>query len=108
TIPIPGVQPRGVAMTNNNGGQGPQFVYVTQFLSQPTASGGRGTDKGSEGKVFVLSSGDLTQIQGVIALAAQPTGFAADRTKFGGTDADGTFAYPNQLQSVVLKNGRGY
>ena len=40
SIPIPGVQPRGVAITNNNGGQGPQFVYVTQFFSQPTASGG--------------------------------------------------------------------
>lgn len=108
TIAIPGVQPRGVAVTNNNGGQGPQFVYVTQFLSQPTASGGVGTDKGSEGKVFVLSTTDDTQIQGVITLAAHDTGFAADRTKFGGTATDPTFAYPNQLQSIVLKNGRGY
>ena len=108
TITIPGVQPRGVAITNNNGGQGAQFVYVTQFLSQPTASGRPGQDQGSEGKVFVLSTADLTQIQGVIVLAAQATGFAADRTKFGGTEADPTFAYPNQLQSIVLKNGRGY
>src|SRR5690606_18795453 len=63
TISIPGVQPRGVAITNNNGGQGQQFVYVTQFLSQPTASGGPGLDRGSEGKVFVLSTEDDTQIQ---------------------------------------------
>ena len=56
----------------------------------------------------MLSTADLTQIQGVIVLSAQATGFAADRTKFGGTDADPTFAYPNQLQSIVLKNGRGY
>lgn len=108
TVAIPGVQPRGVAITNNNGGQGPQFVYVTQFLSQPTAGGGPGLDQGSEGKVFVLSTADLTQIQGVIVLAAQATGFAANRTAFGGTEADPTFAYPNQLQSIVLKNGRGY
>ena len=108
TISIPGVQPRGVAITNNNGGQGPQFVYVTQFLSQPTASGGPGRDQGSEGKVFVISTADDTQIQGVITLAAHDTGFAADRTKFGGTDKDPTFAYPNQMQSIVLKNGRGY
>jgi YVTN family beta-propeller protein len=108
TIPIPGVQPRGVAITNNNGGTGPQFVYITQFLSQPTASGGPGLDQGSEGKVFVLSTADDTQIQGVITLAAHATGFAANRTAFGGTEADATFAYPNQMQAIVLKNGRGY
>lgn len=108
TINIPGVQPRGIAITNNNGGTGQQFIYVTQFLSQPTASGGPGLDQGSEGKVFVLSTTDDAQIQGVITLAAHDTGFAADRTAFGGTNADPTFAYPNQLQSIVLKNGRGY
>jgi YVTN family beta-propeller protein len=108
TINIPGVQPRGVAITNNDGGQGSQFVYVTQFLSQPTASGGPALDQGSEGKVFVLSTADDTQIQGVISLSAHETGFAANRAAFGGTDADPTFAYPNQLQAIVLKNGRGY
>ena len=108
TIPIPGVQPRGVAITNNNGGQGAQFVYVTQFLSQPTAAGKPGQDQGSEGKIFVLSTADNAQIQGVISLSAHDTGFTADRTKFGGTENDPTFAYPNQLQSIVLKNGRGY
>ena len=35
---------------------------------QPAAGGGPGTDRGSEGKVFVLSTADVTQIQGVIAL----------------------------------------
>jgi YVTN family beta-propeller protein len=108
TINIPGVQPRGVAITNNNGGTGQQFVYVTQFLSQPTASGAPGLDQGSEGKVFIISTTDDTQIQGVITLASHDTGFAADRTAFGGTDKDPTFAYPNQMQSIVLKNGRGY
>jgi YVTN family beta-propeller protein len=108
TIPIPGVQPRGMAITNNNGGQGQQFVYVTQFLSQPTASGGPMQDQGSEGKVFILSTTDDAQIQGAITLSAHETSFAADRTKFGGGEADATFAYPNQLQAIVLKNGRGY
>ncbi|HNM35519.1 MAG TPA: YncE family protein, partial [Anaerolineales bacterium] len=108
TINIPGVQPRGVAITNNNGGTGQQFVYVTQFLSQPTASGGPGLDQGSEGKVFVISTTDDAQIQGVITLGAHDTGFTADRTAFGGTDKEPTFAYPNQMQSIILKNGRGY
>jgi YVTN family beta-propeller protein len=108
TIAIQGVQPRGVAITNNNGGQGPQFVYVTQYLSQPTASGGPGRDQGSEGKVFVISTTDDTQIQGVITLAAHDTGFTADRTAFGGTSSDPTFAYPNQLNTIALKSGHGY
>lgn len=107
-ILIPGVQPRGIAITNENGGQGPQQVLVTQFLSQPTANGGPGLDKGSEGKVFVISTADLSKVQGVVTLAAHETGFAADRTAFGGTLTDTTFAYPNQLQSVVIKNGRAY
>jgi YVTN family beta-propeller protein len=108
TIAVPGIQPRGVAITNNNGGQGQQFVYVTQYLSQPTASGGSALDQGSEGRVFVLSTTDDAQIQGVITLSAHATGFAANRTAFGGGEADPTFAYPNQLQAIVLKNGRGY
>ena len=107
-ILIPGVQPRGIAISNNNGGQGPQLVYVTQVLSQPTATGGPGQDQGSQGKVFIISTADLSKIQGVITLAAHNSGFAADRKAFGGTLTDTTFAYPNQLQSVVLKDGHGY
>ena len=108
TIAIPGIQPRGIAITNNEGGQGQQFVYVTQFLSQPTPSGSPGQDQGTEGKVFVLSTTDDNQIQGVITLSAHETGFAANRTAFGGAETEPTFAYPNQLQAIVLKNGRGY
>jgi YVTN family beta-propeller protein len=108
TILLPGVQPRGVAVTNDSGGQGPQHVFVTQYLSQPTVSGGPGLDQGSEGKVFVISTADDTHVQGVITLAAQDTSFAADRTAFGGTAADPTFAYPNQLNTITLKNGHGY
>jgi len=107
-ILIPGVQPRGLAITNNNGGQGAQLVFVTQFLSQPTANGGPGLDQGSEGKVFVISTDDLSKIKGVVTLAAHDTGFTADRTAFGGTAKDPTFAYPNQLQSVVIKGGHAY
>lgn len=108
TISIPGIRPHGVAITNNNAGAGPEFVYVTQFFSQPSPSGGPGLDKGSEGKVFVLSTADDSQIQGVITLSAHETGFTADRTKFGETEAEPTFAFPNQLQAIALKNGRGY
>jgi YVTN family beta-propeller protein len=107
-ILMPGVQPRGIAITHNNAGQGPQLIFVTQFLSQPTASGGPGLDQGSQGKVFMISTADLSKVQDVISLAAHDTGFGADRTAFGGTLTDATVAYPNQLQSVVLKDGHTY
>jgi YVTN family beta-propeller protein len=108
TIDLPVVEPRGVAITNNNSGVGPQFVYVTQFLSQVSANGKEMSDTGKEGKVLVLSTSDDKNISGTIILAAHDTGFTADRTVFGGTATDATSAFPNQLQSVVLKNGKGY
>jgi YVTN family beta-propeller protein len=112
TIPVPGVQPRGIAITNKavagEAAHPAELVYVTQFLSQPTAGGQPGQDRGSEGKIFVIATDDDAAVQAVILLSAHETGFAADRTAFGGTAADPTFAYPNQMQSIVLKNGRGY
>ena len=108
TISLPVVEPRGVAITANNGGVGPQFVYITQFLSQASPNGGEMSDTGKEGKVLVLSTTDDKNIQGTIVLAPHDTGFPADRTAFGGSATDATSAFPNQLQSIVLKNGKGY
>ena len=108
TLSLPVVEPRGVAITANNGGVGPQFVYITQFLSQVSPNGKEMNDTGKEGKVLVLSTADDKNIQGTIVLAPHDTGFTADRTVFGGTATDATSAFPNQLQSVVLKNGKGY
>ncbi|TMC57885.1 MAG: hypothetical protein E6J26_05715 [Chloroflexi bacterium] len=108
TIKLPIVGPRAVAITANNNGAGPQFVYVTQFLSQEAANGKEMNDSGKEGKVIVLSTADDQNIQGTIILAPHDTGFTADRSAFGGTATDPTSAFPNQMQSVVLKNGKGY
>ena len=74
-----------MAITANNGGVGPQFVYVTQFLSQVSPNGKEMNDTGKEGKVLVLSTTDDKNIQGTIILAAHDTGFTADRSVFGGT-----------------------
>ena len=107
-LKVPIVQPRGIAITANNGGVGPQFVYVTQFLSQVSANGKEMSDTGKEGKVVVLSTSDDQNVQGTIILAPHETGFTADRTPFGGAAEEMTTAFPNQMQSVVLKNGKGY
>ena len=108
TINLPIVEPRGVAISANNGGARPQFVYVTQFLSQPSANGGEMSDTGKEGAVLVLSTADDNNSQGTISLAPHDTGFTADRRAFGGGATDATSAFPNQMQSIVLKNGKGY
>ncbi len=108
TIKVPIVEPRAVAITANNNGTGAQFVYVTQFLSQVSANGKEMNDTGKEGKVIVLSTSDDQNVSGTIILAPHDSGFTADRTVFGGTATDATSAFPNQIQSVVLKNGKGY
>ena len=108
TTNLPVIEPRGIAITANNNGVGSQFLYVTQFLSQRTANGAEMSDKGKEGKVLVISTSDNKTIAGTITLSAKDAGFAADRSAFGGGKTDPTFAYPNQLQWLVLKNGRGY
>ncbi|MEP7199163.1 MAG: beta-propeller fold lactonase family protein, partial [Chloroflexota bacterium] len=108
TISLPIVEPRAVAITANNGGVGAQFVYVTQFLSQVTPNGKEMNDTGKEAKVLVLSTSDDKNIQGTIVLAPHDTGFTVDRTAFGGKADEPTSAFPNQLQAITLKNGKGY
>src|SRR5206468_903618 len=100
-------QPRGLAVTADN-----SKLYVTRFLSFTKAGGRQGDDLGREGRVAVLdlntSSSDIAdyKVARVIPLAAQITGF-----KFPGLTnppAPDTFAFPNQLQSVVLRGKSAY
>jgi len=100
-------QPRGLAVTADN-----SKLYVTRFLSFTKAGGRQGDDLGKEGLVAVLdlntSSSDIAdyKVARVIPLAAQITGF-----KFPGLTnppAPDTFAFPNQLQSVVLRGESAY
>src|SRR5204863_2486628 len=91
-------QPRGLAVTADN-----TKLYVTRFLSFTKPGGRQGDDLGKEGLVAVLdidtSSVNINDIKParVIALVPQITGF-----KFPGL-TDDTSAFPNQLQSIVLR-----
>ena len=98
-------QPRGLAVTADN-----TKLYVTRFLSFTKPGGRQGDDLGREGLVAVLDiktdSKNISDYQPVrvIPLASQVTGF-----KFPGlTNAPNTFAFPNQLQSIVLRGDQGY
>jgi YVTN family beta-propeller protein len=98
-------QPRGLAVTQDN-----SKLYVTRFLSYTEdirAGGKQGSDEGKEGLACQLSinttSTTLTGYHPVlgIPLASQPTGFL---------DLAGnpTSAFPNQLQSIVIRGDQAY
>ena len=101
-------QPRGLAVTEDN-----SILYVTRFLSFTKGNNGRqGTDKGKEGAVCRLdintNSGQISDYQPVdlIRLRPRDTGFSIDST--GDGEPDKTFAFPNQLQSIVIRGGRAF
>jgi YVTN family beta-propeller protein len=100
-------QPRGLAVTADN-----TKLYVTRFLSFTKPGGRQGDDLGKEGRVAVLDINTLSPyisdyaVARTIALAPQVTGF-----KFPGLTnppAPDTFAFPNQLQSIVIRGDRAY
>lgn len=96
-------QPRGLAVTADN-----SKLYVTRFLSFARAGGRQADDFGREGLVAVLdintssTSINSYQVARTISLGPQITGF-----KFPGLTND-TAAFPNQLQSIVLRGETAY
>ncbi|OFX23834.1 MAG: hypothetical protein A2V77_15830 [Anaeromyxobacter sp. RBG_16_69_14] len=101
-------QPRGLAVTLDN-----TKLYVTRFLSFTKPGGQQGVDDGKEGLVCRIDidtrSTDIGDFQpaAAITLAHQKTGFRADTNNDGQEDAD-TFAYPNQLQTIVLRGDQAF
>jgi YVTN family beta-propeller protein len=100
-------QPRGLAVTQDN-----TRLYVTRFLSFTKSGGKQGADAGKEGAVCRLDINTASAAIGgyvpakLIKLAAKKTGFAIDSS--GDGTPDETTAFPNQLQSIVLRGDRGY
>src|SRR5882672_10328611 len=100
-------QPRGLSVTADN-----TRLYVTRFLSFTKAGGRQGDDNGKEGLVAVLDINTSSAVIGgyvvarTVALAPQITGF-----KFPGLTnppAPDTLAFPNQLQSIVIRGDQAY
>jgi YVTN family beta-propeller protein len=101
-------QPRGLAVTADN-----TRLYVTRFLSFTKAGGKQGDDNGKEGVVCRLNiDTNATTIAGytpsaAVSLASQITGFKFDSNADKIPDTD-TSAYPNQMQSVVIRGNSAY
>ncbi|MEO8426687.1 MAG: CHRD domain-containing protein [Verrucomicrobiota bacterium] len=96
-------QPRALAVTLDN-----TKLYVSRFFSFTKSGGQQGDDFGREGLVAVLdintSSSSISdyKVARTIALAPQITGF-----QFPNVTND-TAAFPNQLQSIVIRGDRAY
>lgn len=100
-------QPRGLAVSLDN-----SKLYVTRFLSYTKPGGRQGDDLGKEGVVAVLDINTASQsiadyhVARTVTLSPQVTGF-----KFPGLTnppAPDTLAFPNQMQSIVLRGDQGY
>jgi YVTN family beta-propeller protein len=102
-------QPRGLAVTRNN-----RKLFVTSFFSFTRPVGGRqGLDTGREGAVCHLNIRTKSRrIRSAarpasrVTLTPQITGFAIDSTGDGVPDA--TSAFPNQMQSIVIRGTNAY
>ena len=101
-------QPRGLAVSQNN-----TRLLVTRFLSFVGPPPDRqAADVGKEGAVCILTINTAAAAIGgyvpsrVVRLAARPSGFKIDST--GDGTPDNTQAFPNQLQSVVIRGNRAF
>ncbi len=101
-------QPRGLAVSADN-----TKLLVTRFISFVKIGGAQATDGGKEGLVcrFDVNSAGAdaaTTLSNPVPtkLAATVTGFKIDSN--GDTIPDDTSAYPNQMQSVVIRGTSAY
>lgn len=101
-------QPRGLAVDVGN-----DYLFVARFLSFTSEGGVQASDLGKEGIVCKIElPADVDTLPSVftpISLAPQITGFKFDSTvpPDGVLDTD-TSAYPNQMQSIVIRGAQAY
>jgi YVTN family beta-propeller protein len=100
-------QPRGLAVSKRN-----NRLLVTSFFSWTRPGGQQGTDQGREGVVCRLSVSSRSKrirsyrVRSKVVIGPQVTGFAVDATGDGVPDP--TSAFPNQMQSVVIRGNQAY
>ncbi|CAG0932336.1 hypothetical protein TFLX_02545 [Thermoflexales bacterium] len=91
-------QPRGLAVTADN-----TKLYVTRFLSFVTSTGTQATNNGKEGVVCRLDINTSSSTIGGSVTAFTPITLTARSSGFNGEPA-----YPNQLQSIVIRGEAAY
>src|SRR2546422_388362 len=114
TIRNVGVEPRGIAVTNNGDGDDlDETVYVTQFLALPIPGRIDGADDAKKGLVTVIRTSDDTVVGSVDLNPIADTGFKAAgdalaRIPPGPAFVFTTGAYPNQLNNIAVRGNFAY
>ncbi len=100
-------QPRGLAVTKNN-----KRLLVTSFFSWTLPGGAQASDVGRAGVVCRLGVSSTSKkirkyrVQSKVSIGPQVTGFTVDATGDGVPDP--TSAFPNQMQSIVVRGNQAY
>ena len=108
TILNVGVEPRGIAISNNgDDDDNDERVYVTQFLASANPTGTDGSDNAKSGQVTVISTATDAVIGTVSLNPMADTGFRANgdalsRIPPGTSFVFQTGAYPNQLNNIAI------
>ena len=113
TIPDVGIEPRGIAITNNGGADSLETIFITQFLALPAPGKQDGSDDAKTGRVTIIS-GATDTVTGTITLnPLADTGFKAAGDALGriappASPAPEDFkfvtgAYPNQLNNIAIR-----
>jgi DNA-binding beta-propeller fold protein YncE len=95
-------QPRGLAVTEDN-----TRLYVARFFSFTKEGGTQASDVGKEGIVCQLNINTASTAIGGYTVA-QPVALQPRETGFNNPAGAATSAYPNQLQSIVVRGNQAY
>jgi YVTN family beta-propeller protein len=116
TIDHVGLEPRGVAITSDGDDNGnDERVFVTQFLGVDVPGVLIGRDDYKEGRVTVIAVKKDEVIGEVVLHPIANTGFSSNGSVLNHVAATNpptftftTGAFPNQLNSIVIKGDRAY
>jgi YVTN family beta-propeller protein len=116
TIQNVGPEPRGIAITSDGDSDDlDEKVYVTQFLASDRPGTIIGADNYKEGRVTVIGTGTDTILRQVILNPIADTGFRSNGSALQRIPATNpatftvvTGAFPNNLNSIVIKGNRAY
>jgi YVTN family beta-propeller protein len=116
TIGGVGLEPRGVAVTNDgDASDDDEKVYVTQFFGVDRPGVLIGRDDYKEGRVTVISTATDGVLGEVVLHPMADTGFRSNGSALNGVPGTTpptfffvTGAFPNMLNSVVIKGDRAY
>jgi YVTN family beta-propeller protein len=96
-------QPRGLAVSLDN-----TKLFVARFLSMVKTGGVQATDDGKEGLVCRLDINTAGVTKATSVTGFTPRTLASVNTGFADRNGNATAAYPNQMQSIVLRGDVAY